>query len=84
MRTTLDIEDDVLAAAREIAARERRSAGQVVSQLLRQALTRQGGGDATRSVAPVSRTTAGFRAFASRGLPVTNAEIDRLRDAEGL
>lgn len=83
MRTTLDIEDDVLAAAKEIAARERRSAGEVVSQLLRQALTRTSDTAARGSTAS-ARTTAGFRAFASRGVPVTNAEIDRLRDIEGL
>ena len=38
MRTTIDIDDDLLAAAREIAQRERVSAGQVVSRLLRAAL----------------------------------------------
>ena len=35
MRTTLDIDDDVLRAAKELAQRERVSAGQVVSRLLR-------------------------------------------------
>ena len=39
MRTTLDIEDDVLAAAKELARRQGVSAGQVVSKLLRSALT---------------------------------------------
>jgi hypothetical protein len=34
MRTTLDIDDDVLRAAKELAQRERVSAGQVVSRLL--------------------------------------------------
>jgi hypothetical protein len=41
MRTTFDIHDDLLAANRAIAHRERTSAGKVVSRLLRQALTRQ-------------------------------------------
>ncbi len=83
MRTTLDIEDDVLIAAKEIAQRERRSAGDVVSRLLRQALTRApvvGSSEALQAGQPVG----GFRAFASRGIPVTNAEIDRLRDTEGV
>jgi hypothetical protein len=35
MRTTLDIDDDLLAAAKELARRERSTAGQVVSRLLR-------------------------------------------------
>ena len=39
MRTTLDIDDDVVAAARELAARERRSLGSVISELARRGLT---------------------------------------------
>ena len=39
MRTTLDVEDDVLMAAREIARRRRLSVGKVLSELARQALT---------------------------------------------
>jgi hypothetical protein len=33
VRTTLDIDDDVMAAARELAAGERRSLGSVISEL---------------------------------------------------
>lgn len=39
MRTTLDIADDVLAAARALAAAERTSLGHVVSRLARGGLT---------------------------------------------
>jgi len=42
MRTTLDIDDDVLAAAKELARRENSSAGRIVSRLLRDALTPKG------------------------------------------
>jgi len=80
MRTTIDIDDDLLAAAREIAQRERISAGQVVSRLLRTALA--GPVQTVPQDDPVA--TGGFRPFSSRGVPVTNAEIDRLRDADGL
>ncbi len=38
MRTTLAIDDDVLAAAREMAATERKSIGEVISALARTAL----------------------------------------------
>ena len=38
MRTTLSIDDDVLAAARGLAARERSTIGEVISALARQAL----------------------------------------------
>jgi Arc/MetJ family transcription regulator len=83
MRTTLDIDDDVLAAAREIAQRERKSAGDIVSRLLRQALTNPPASSAP-SARAADRSAGGFRAFASRGKPVTNADIDRLRDTEGV
>ena len=51
MRTTLDIEDDVLAAAKELARRQGTSAGQMVSRLLRAALSghTSADGETTRS-----------------------------------
>src|SRR3954447_14893380 len=39
MRTTLELDDDVVAAAKELAAIERRSLGSVVSELARRGLT---------------------------------------------
>ncbi len=39
MRTTLDIDDDVVVAAKELAAGERRSLGSVISELARRGLT---------------------------------------------
>ncbi len=39
MRTTLDIDEDILQAARELAGRERISLGKAVSTLARRALT---------------------------------------------
>ena len=39
MRTTLDLDQDVLAAARELAAEGRRSLGSVISELARRGLT---------------------------------------------
>ena len=80
MRTTLDIEDDVLAAAKELARRQGTSAGHVVSNLLRVALS--GGGD--RGDAG-SVLVAGFRPFgAANPQLVTNGQIDQLRDPDGL
>jgi hypothetical protein len=38
MRTTVDLDDDVLAAARALAALERRSLGKVLSDLVRRGL----------------------------------------------
>lgn len=39
MRTTLDIDEDILAAAKELARAEGKTAGQVLSDLARRALT---------------------------------------------
>jgi hypothetical protein len=39
VRTTLDIDEDVVAAARELATAERRSLGSVISELARRGLT---------------------------------------------
>ena len=41
MRTTLDIEEDVLLAAKEIARQKKMTAGRVLSELARQSLTRK-------------------------------------------
>jgi hypothetical protein len=80
MRTTLDIEDDVLAAAKELARRQGVSAGQVISRLLRSALT--GEAPAQHSGAAV---VAGFRPFSAGDQHlVSNEQIDQLRDLEGL
>ncbi len=39
MRTTLELDDDVVAAARELAAEARRPLGSVISELARRGLT---------------------------------------------
>ena len=82
MRTTLDIEDDLLVAAKELARREGTTAGQVISALVRQALTQT-----AKSGVPVANepeAVYGFRPFASRGSVVSNELVDRLRDQEGV
>ncbi len=54
MRTTLDIDDDILVAAKELAHRQACSLGRVVSQLTCQALT-QGVTDGSGSSRPASQ-----------------------------
>jgi hypothetical protein len=82
MRTTLDIEDDVLAAAKELARRQGLSAGKVVSRLLRSALS---GGIEPGVDAEPEEPVAGFRPFhAARTELVTNDQIDQLRDQAGV
>jgi len=84
MRTTLDIEDDVLAAAKELARRQGTSAGRVVSRLLREALlgsAAAAGADSGHGQAVVG----GFRPFtATMPEVVTDEQIDQLRDLEGI
>ena len=46
MRTTLDIDDDILAAARELAKLEGRTMGEIISDLARRALTSPSHGQA--------------------------------------
>jgi len=84
MRTTLDIDEDVLVAAKELARRQNLSAGQVVSQMLRQVLTGQGRQSATEDAEPGAQTVAGFRPFPAGKSVVTNDTVNRLREAEGL
>ena len=74
MRTTIDIDDDVLQAAKERAKREQKTAGEVVSELLRQALTAS-----PPSSAHQPKAVHGFKPFARRGNIITNDVIDQLR-----
>jgi hypothetical protein len=78
MRTTLDIDEDVLLAAKERARRERRSAGAVISELARRALT---GAPAAGEVAETG-SFYGFEPLPRRGAVVSNDLIDRLREEE--
>ena len=76
MRTTLTIDDDVLAAVHELARRQKQTSGQVLSDLARRSLTAE---------APSVRTDEflGFRPLPKRGVVVTNELIDAIRDEIG-
>jgi hypothetical protein len=78
MRTTLDIADDVLHGAKERARREKKTAGEVMSELARSALTAPPASLSRRQALPKARS--GFRPFPRRGGIVTNDLIDRLRE----
>lgn len=72
MRTTLDIEEDVLLAAKDIARRRGASVGRVLSDLARQALTREDA-SAERNGLPLFPRQPGARM-------VTLELVNRLRD----
>jgi hypothetical protein len=80
VRTTVNLDEDVLLAVKERARREKRSAGEVLSELVREALV---GGSRPR-VGDVAEPESfyGFRPLPRRGGVVTNELVNRLRDGE--
>ena len=78
MRTTLDVADDVLQAAKERARREKKTTGEVISELARRALT----ASAETPTARATKSIYGLRPFPKRGGIVTNELIDKLRDGD--
>jgi hypothetical protein len=79
MRTTLDIADDVLMAVKERARRQKRSVGDLLSELAREGLirrTREGTG------ARKPESFYGFDPLPPRGEAVSNELIDRLREED--
>lgn len=79
MRTTLDIDDDVLAAAKELAHRQRKTAGKLASELMREALQNRA---MHASAASIGRH--GFRPIPAGRLPVTNELVNEMRDELGV
>jgi hypothetical protein len=83
VRTTLDIADDVLFAAKDVARHEKKSAGQVISDWVRSALlARAADGSAVLPNSPLARY--GIEPLPARGGVVTEALINRLREQEGI
>jgi len=76
MRTTLDIDDDVLAAAKELATGRKTTAGKVISDLARQALT-----------GALSETQAeyrgGFRLLPRAGRVISPEMVSKWLDEDG-
>ncbi len=72
MRTTLDIDDDVLAAVKGLAEAQDTTAGKVVSELVRKSLQPKGS----------IKKRNGFLLFPAtpKGAPVTMELVNRLRD----
>ena len=70
MRTTLKLDDDILDAARSLAAQQRKTVGEVISELVRRALRQR----------PASRSEKGFPVFdVSPDAPPLTSE--RVREA---
>lgn len=89
MRTTLDISDDVLFAAKELARREKKTVGEVISDLARRAFATPTTTPPTSSPTLVPLVSERLAAYGIHPLPkrggiVSNELIDRLRDSEGI
>lgn len=77
MRTTLDIESDILQVAKEIAAAEKSSAGAVLSKLARQ-------GYQAANSAKTSGHRNGIEMLPLRDEPVSLEHVRQLMDEEGI
>ena len=75
MRTTLAIDDDVLAAARGLATQKGKSVGEVISALAREALTPKDGSRETRNGVPLLPLRPDAK-------PVTLEIVNALRDEQ--
>ncbi len=83
MRTTIDIDEDVLLAIKELARRDGVTAGALISTLLRKALT-----STDRAAAKAGSAHYGFRplttANSGAGQLVSNDQVNKLRDEQGI
>ncbi len=73
MRTTLVIDDDVLAVAKAFAQQQHKTIGQVISEFARQALTRQTQPTQERNGIPLLKPLANPQ-------PVSLEMVNQLRD----
>jgi len=85
MRTTLAIDDDVLAAVRGLAEAQRKPIGEVLSELARKGLevSTQARSRRSRSQAAVRNGIPLLRAFSAGAEPVTLERVNRLREELG-
>jgi hypothetical protein len=76
MRTTLDIDDDVLLAAKQLAKNRNSTAGEVISDLARQALTKSSSGEGE------TRYRNGFRLLPRTGTIITSEMVKKWLEEE--
>ena len=80
MRTTLDIDDDILAAAKELARAQKSTAGEVISGLVRKALTENAAATDAAAAPHGLLYEDGWYVLPSRGAVVTNELIDKIQE----
>lgn len=79
MRTTLEIDDDILSIAKELARDADKTAGKIISELARKAITA-----VPMYSGKEPEPMLGIRPFPKRGGVVTNEQINKIRDEEGI
>lgn len=82
MRTTLDIDKDILETAKEIARKEKKSAGAVISELARRGFYAEQS-TVEEGAAPYGDKN-GVPVLSSTGTLVTEESIRRIRDRENI
>jgi hypothetical protein len=88
MRTTLDIDDDILLAAKEHAARDRKSLGAVISALARESLRRphvaSAGAGVPKGKGRAAKAGGRFAVLPRRDELITVEHVRSLQDHEGV
>ncbi|KOR33157.1 hypothetical protein TI05_02785 [Achromatium sp. WMS3] len=78
MRTSLNLDDDIIKITKELAQREKISIGQLISRLLREMLLQ--GSKCSEDV----KNAAGFRPFTNGKQLVNNQQVNALREEDGI
>lgn len=78
MRTTLDIEADILEVAKDIAASERSTAGAVLSKLAK------AGFQASQHSSKATKQRNGIEMLPARGEPTSLSHVQSIMDEEGI
>ena len=71
MRTTLEIDDDVLEAAKELATRDNKTAGKVISELARKGIQ-------THRSKTTGKIRSGFEVLPAEGRVVTSRLVQKI------
>lgn len=81
MRTTVNLAEEVLLAARHLAQRERMSLGDAISLLVRRGAAAGGGDEAARKSAPLRGR---FALLPARDEVITTRHVRELMEREGI
>ena len=76
MRTTLDIDEDILGAAKELAARQKKTAGEVISELARRGIQNHSGKSA-------GKVLHGFEVLPADGRVITPQLVQKIMEESG-